>query len=47
MGEVFYPCVGTSNLAGKILSHGYEYGIAIPDGYIPVGIHEPGVGVGH
>jgi uncharacterized membrane protein YedE/YeeE len=27
VGEVFYRCMGTGNLAGKILSHGYEYGI--------------------
>ena len=38
MGKVFYPCVGTDNLAGKILSRGYGYGIAIPNGCIPVTI---------
>ena len=38
MGEVFYPCAGMDNLAGEILSHGYGYGIAIPDGYIPIAI---------
>jgi hypothetical protein len=38
MGEVFYLCASTGNLAGKILSRGYRYGIAIPDGYIPVAI---------
>ena len=27
MGEVLYPCTGTGNLAGKILSRGYGYGI--------------------
>jgi hypothetical protein len=43
MGEVFYLCTGTGNLAGKILSHGYGYGLAKPDGYIPVAIfsHHP------
>jgi hypothetical protein len=41
MGELFYPCTGTGNLAGKILSHGYGYGIAIPDEYIPVAIFTP------
>ena len=41
MGEVFYPCAGTGNLAGKILSRGYGYGIAIPDGYILVAIFNP------
>ena len=38
MGEVLYPCGGMSNSAGKTLSRGYEYGIAITDGYIPVAI---------
>ena len=41
MGEVLYPCTGTGNLAGKILSRGYGYGIAIPDGYISVAIFNP------
>jgi hypothetical protein len=36
MGEVFYLCAGTGNLVGKILSRGYGYGIAMPNGYIPV-----------
>jgi hypothetical protein len=38
MGEIFYPYVGMGNLADKILSRGYEYEIAIPDGYIPVAV---------
>jgi hypothetical protein len=37
MGEIFYPYAGMGNLAGKILSHGYGYGI-VPDGYIPIAI---------
>ena len=38
MGKFSYPRADTGNPTGKFTPSGYGYGMAIPDGYLPVAI---------
>jgi hypothetical protein len=37
-GQNFKPVMGTGSLMGVNIFHGYEFGIAKPDGFVPVAI---------
>jgi hypothetical protein len=38
MGKILYPRVYMGNPTGRIFFDGYEYGMVLPDGYVPVAI---------
>jgi hypothetical protein len=41
MGKILYPRVYMDNPTGRIFFDGYEYGMVLPDGYVPVAIPSP------
>jgi hypothetical protein len=41
MGKILYPRVYMGNPMGRIFFDGYEYGMVLPDGYVPVAIPSP------
>jgi hypothetical protein len=38
MGKILYPRAYMGNPAGRIFFDGYEYGMVLPDGYVPITI---------
>jgi hypothetical protein len=38
MGKILYPRVYMGNPTSRIFFDGYEYGMVLPDGYVPVAI---------
>jgi hypothetical protein len=42
MGKILYPRIYMGNPTGRIFFDGYEYGMVLPDGYVPVAIPSEG-----